>query len=303
MTRTAVQCLHRWTKILKPGLTKGPWTKTEDKKLIEWVKLEGPTKWSQCAIYISGRSGKQCRERWNNTLSPQVKKGDWSIEEDYTIFKLYSIYGTKWSKIALSFPGRTENSIKNRFYSTLRRIDAETRKASIDTVLENNERKSKSLDSLLKYYQQAFKEKEKLYFEKCKDNNESHGIKMDDHNVNNINNTFNISVNINTPSISTLSKSNEFKLSSIEEIENMINNFSSNNMKIENCFNEVKVENKELNSNSIAHILNHLNELESLLQNTKKQLINFESSYFKGVNYECSNGDENKVDNLFRFEL
>lgn len=31
--RTSIQCLHRWTKILKPGLVKGSWTKEEDEKL------------------------------------------------------------------------------------------------------------------------------------------------------------------------------------------------------------------------------------------------------------------------------
>ena len=24
--KTEVQCLHRWTKVLNPSLTKGPWT-------------------------------------------------------------------------------------------------------------------------------------------------------------------------------------------------------------------------------------------------------------------------------------
>ena len=36
--RTPIQCLHRWTKILKPGLVKGPWTPEEDLLLMEWVK-------------------------------------------------------------------------------------------------------------------------------------------------------------------------------------------------------------------------------------------------------------------------
>lgn len=31
--RTSIQCLHRWTKILKPGLVKGSWTPEEDEKL------------------------------------------------------------------------------------------------------------------------------------------------------------------------------------------------------------------------------------------------------------------------------
>ncbi len=123
--RTAIQCLHRWTKILQPGLVKGPWNIEEDRKLVEWIKIEGPTKWATCAEFISGRNGKQCRERWFNTLSPNVVKGNWSEEEDYNIFVLFNKYGSKWCQIANYFEGRTENSIKNRFYSTLRRIFTE----------------------------------------------------------------------------------------------------------------------------------------------------------------------------------
>lgn len=126
--RSAIQCLHRWTKILKPGLVKGPWTTEEDQRLYEWVAKEGPTKWSQCSQIIIGRSGKQCRERWFNNLNPMVKKGNWSIEEDDMIFKLYMQYGSSWSKIAKHLKGRTENSIKNRFYSTIRKIAADRKK-------------------------------------------------------------------------------------------------------------------------------------------------------------------------------
>ena len=132
--RSSIQCLHRWTKILKPGLVKGPWTQEEDQKLIAWVQAEGPTKWAQAASFIKGRSGKQCRERWFNNLCPGVKKGNWSEEEDEMIFQLYQKYGSSWSKIAKYIPGRTENAIKNRFYATLRKIAADKKK----TCLENS---------------------------------------------------------------------------------------------------------------------------------------------------------------------
>merc|ERR1711976_33707 len=126
--KTPVQCLHRWTKILKPGLTKGPWSIDEDRKLLDWVKIQGPCKWSQCADIIIGRSGKQCRERWYNTLHPEVKKGNWTAEEDYIIFVTFAKVGSKWSYMAKQLQGRTENSIKNRFYSTLRRISSGEKK-------------------------------------------------------------------------------------------------------------------------------------------------------------------------------
>jgi len=134
--RSPIQCLHRWTKILQPGLVKGPWTIEEDRKLLEWVKREGPVKWTQCSDFIKGRNGKQCRERWFHTLNPQVIKGNWSSEEDLKIFTLYKKLGGKWSKIALSIQGRTENSIKNRFYSTLRRKAVEQAKSK---NISNNE--------------------------------------------------------------------------------------------------------------------------------------------------------------------
>jgi hypothetical protein len=120
--RTPIQCLHRWSKILKPGLVKGPWSAHEDKILRDWVDREGPTKWSQCSTLIPGRSGKQCRERWFNILNPHVKKGDWKNEEDALIFQMYQNLGPRWTLIAKQLPGRTENSIKNRFYSTVRKM-------------------------------------------------------------------------------------------------------------------------------------------------------------------------------------
>lgn len=123
--RTPIQCLHRWSKILKPGLVKGPWSAQEDRLLREWIDKEGPTGWSNCSLKIPGRSGKQCRERWFNILNPAVKKGNWTPEDDSKIFQMYKLYGPKWTLIAKSLPGRTENSIKNRFYSTTRKIKSQ----------------------------------------------------------------------------------------------------------------------------------------------------------------------------------
>ncbi len=129
--RSSVQCLHRWSKILKPGLVKGPWSVEQDRKLLEWINSEGSKHWNQCADYVGGRTGKQCRERWFNTLNPQIKKGEWNPEEDFIIFESYRTYGSQWTKIVKKLNnGRTENSIKNRFYSTLRRISAKKKNES-----------------------------------------------------------------------------------------------------------------------------------------------------------------------------
>jgi myb proto-oncogene protein len=38
---TDVQCLHRWNKVLKPGLKKGPWTEAEDSVVADAVAMHG----------------------------------------------------------------------------------------------------------------------------------------------------------------------------------------------------------------------------------------------------------------------
>lgn len=61
--RTDVQCLHRWQKVLKPGLIKGPWTHEEDEQLRQLFGQLGEKRWSEIAKHLPGRLGKQCRER------------------------------------------------------------------------------------------------------------------------------------------------------------------------------------------------------------------------------------------------
>lgn len=133
--RTAIQCLHRYKKILKPGLVKGPWTVREDQKLREWIQHCGPNRWAQCSAHIPGRNGKQCRERWFNNLCPDLKKGDWTKEEDELIYTLYHEIGAHWAVIGGQIPGRTENSVKNRFYSNMRKL-ARSAKESAEPKIE-----------------------------------------------------------------------------------------------------------------------------------------------------------------------
>ena len=108
-------------KPTKIPIRKGPWSPEEDKLLRKWVKQNGPKHWEACGRFIKGRKGKQCREHWNNCLNPKLIKGHWTTEEDFLIMFFYEKCKGSWKKIIPLFNGRIENSIKNRFYSQLRK--------------------------------------------------------------------------------------------------------------------------------------------------------------------------------------
>jgi hypothetical protein len=120
-SKTPSQLCGRWEKVLNPQLVKGSWTREEDEAIRAFVDQNGTKDWAKLASSLPGRTGKQCRERFKNHLDPSLHRNPWSESDDQKLIDLHHQFGNQWTRIASFFDGRTDNCIKNRWNSTLKK--------------------------------------------------------------------------------------------------------------------------------------------------------------------------------------
>ncbi|XP_057764556.1 transcription factor MYB14-like [Salvia miltiorrhiza] len=106
----------------KTGLKKGLWTAEEDQILINFITQNGHPNWralpKQAGLL---RCGKSCRLRWMNYLRPDIRRGNFTKQEEDSIIQLHAQLGNKWSVIASRLSGRTDNEIKNVWHTYLKK--------------------------------------------------------------------------------------------------------------------------------------------------------------------------------------
>ncbi|CAG9317779.1 unnamed protein product [Blepharisma stoltei] len=125
--KTAEQCRVKLHEIHASGsLRSGTWSEVED-GMIKDMALSQKLKWGQIASQVNSkvhknmkiRTGKQCKERWNNHLNPHVNRGEWTAVEDLKLLELHKEHKNHWSLISKEMTTRTESAIKNRIKSLM----------------------------------------------------------------------------------------------------------------------------------------------------------------------------------------
>ena len=133
----AAKCKARWLEIKPAHLEETPhrkdstrWQRIEDLRIVQskqrvdneqsaGIVYDSLTAfWSRVALGVPGRTAAQCQARYNESLDPQVMKGQWTQDEIDKLKDGVRKFGQSWCKIGLHVvPGRTQRQCRGRFQS------------------------------------------------------------------------------------------------------------------------------------------------------------------------------------------
>lgn len=127
---------------------KQKFTKKEDEQLLKLVKKHGVSNWEEVSRRMQRRTARQCRDRYNNYLCENFKKGEWTEEEDKLIISLYHKIGPRWLIISKSLPKRSGNDVKNRWHKILLKKINNINDEKIDTQKKDTENENDKKDDI-----------------------------------------------------------------------------------------------------------------------------------------------------------
>ncbi len=105
-----------------------PWDKDDDRYLKTLVSIHGIHDWSTISSNMNftfpakHRTSEDCKQRWYEHLDPSISKQPWSDQEELEMLIAHQKHQNKWSDVAQALSGRSNNTIKNRFYSIFRKV-------------------------------------------------------------------------------------------------------------------------------------------------------------------------------------
>ncbi|KAH9007045.1 hypothetical protein EDB86DRAFT_2869709 [Lactarius hatsudake] len=96
------------------------WDAESDRRLCEAVRKYGKESWSLVARAVSEDAQiNSCQNRWNRTLDPSIRRGNWTAEEDAQLRQAVDLYGHAWVEVASVVPGRNNEQCRDRWTERL----------------------------------------------------------------------------------------------------------------------------------------------------------------------------------------
>lgn len=103
------------------------WSKEEERNLIQAVREMSVGNWEAVSRQLHERTPAQCQRHWENRLSPDIKRGQWTDQEDDALISLvdretakgFGILEIPFDDMKLVIPGRTLKQIRERWRSNL----------------------------------------------------------------------------------------------------------------------------------------------------------------------------------------
>lgn len=117
------------------------WNKEIDDLLRTLVSVNGTNDWTKIATTINIEistatvEAQQCEDRWRY-LDYNDSKKPWTEEEELDLFIAHKKYKNRWSDVAEALGKRSNNTIKNKFYSIFRKI--KNKITRMDLTYESN---------------------------------------------------------------------------------------------------------------------------------------------------------------------
>ncbi|KAL6349703.1 hypothetical protein AAG906_041110 [Vitis piasezkii] len=89
------------------GVRKGAWAQEEDVLLRKCIEKYGEGKWHLVPLRAGlNRCRKSCRLRWLNYLKPDIRRGEFALDEVDLMIRLHNLLGNR----------RTANDVKNYWH-------------------------------------------------------------------------------------------------------------------------------------------------------------------------------------------
>jgi hypothetical protein len=119
--RTLLQCRNRWYATLTPSIVleagcTGKWSEDEVTKLKDAVQMHGGKSWKEIAALVSGRTSRQCSDKWSSIALEAGCTGKWSEDEVTKLKDAVLTHGDKnWKEITSLVPGRTSRQCSDKW--------------------------------------------------------------------------------------------------------------------------------------------------------------------------------------------